>query len=590
MQESVEKKREKLKPYKHKVVAKPIIKLIKPPGEKRLVPKIHVTVRPKEKSSFIAPKTINPPEIENKPKPPPVIGSKPSADKTALEEQEIKSISTVIKVKKESKERLKGSIEELILEPQKLKALSSEIEEPEETRVKTNFDSSIPPIGREIKELLEVPEIKSINFTPSTIKIDFDASLPEFKERVVTIPKLSVTKPQEVIMRNYFDKEVSTQVISKIKELILEVEEKVEEETQVTNVIDELFLSLKGGSCLKWKLNRPLCIILTGDKPDGMRTIEDLMSTKYTFLGFYDFSKNLPWQDVLKSVKEKIKTHKSETREREDDIYNKIISEDLIISDVISVIDKDKIIKGLRDISNRGAKCLIFYTQNVEDFENLDSEVYNVDMKIIRLPKLDDKVKKLISKLTGVDLEVLDDSIDSLWHRAVRVYEEEAEELDRKLPSKDVDYFPERETETHYLMKKLLYHYLKNKKDYKDKEIKVEEPIILDGEGELKKIIPDIIIKGDEKILECWEVETGYPSKDEEEWIKEPFSPYARFVWKLKKYGEGGYKKVNVVLPSIYGHMFKEDVRKVKGYFEEKIELKFYTLHWYKKAGIRFFR
>ena len=58
----------------------------------------------------------------------------------------------------------------------------------------------------------------------------------------------------------------------------------------------------------------------------------------------------------------------------------------------------------------------------------------------------------------------------------------------------------------------------------------------------------------------------------------------------MKKYGEGGYKKVNVVLPSIYGHMFKEDVRKVKGYFEEKIELKFYTLHWYKKAGIRFFR
>ena len=139
-------------------------------------------------------------------------------------------------------------------------------------------------------------------------------------------------------------------------------------------------------------------------------------------------------------------------------------------------------------------------------------------------------------------------------------------------------------------MKKIVYHHLKNKNEYKDKEIKVEEPIILDEEGKPKEIIPDIIVNKAGELIECWEVETGYPSKDEEAWIKEPFSTYARFVWKLKKYGEGEHKKVNVVIPSIYAYLFIDDIRKVKEYFKGKFdELKFYTLHWYKTAGIRFF-
>jgi len=477
MQEAVHKRKEKSEPFKHKRTKKPIFKPKGKAAESKTktqgTPKISAIAEQKGKSRFIAPKTGNPQKIEIKTAALPVFRSKKSTIKSVRTEQEINAISTEIRVKKEAKERLKGSIEELLSDPQQLTNLSGIVKEFEgKIVVKTDFDSSIstikPPTPKVI-EKLKVPEIKSEKFAPSVSKAVFDTSLPKItiEERVVTAPEITVTKQPEVMIRTNFDEEVSSQVVSKIKEKMVEVEKEVEEKLEsektaggepetIENIIDALFISLKGGSCLKWKLTRPLCILLTGDKRDGMRTIEDLISTKYTFHGFYDFSKNLPWQEIVKDAEVERKLHKLPTFEPKKGIYDKIISEELIVSDVVGTNDKDEIIKGLRDISNRGAKCVILYTKNLNDFENLDLEVANADVKIIGLPELDDKAKKLISKLVGIDLETLGASVDSSWRRAVRLYEEEAEELDRKLPSKDVDYFPERETGTHYLRTKPL--------------------------------------------------------------------------------------------------------------------------------------
>lgn len=184
--------------------------------------------------------------------------------------------------------------------------------------------------------------------------------------------------------------------------------------------------------------------------------------------------------------------------------------------------------------------------------------------------------------LIGVDLEHIPaSSVDELWHRAIGLYEEEANELNLKLPH--VPFFRERETTTHYLMKRLVYNSLKNSEEYKGKNIVVEEPLlVLNGKGGIEKVIPDIIVEG-----EYWEIETGYPSKDEP--IMDPYDPFARLVSKLGKYQ--GSLKIRVVVPSIYAQMFREKIKQVKRYFKEvhDIEVKFYTLQWYEEAGIKFF-
>jgi hypothetical protein len=367
--------------------------------------------------------------------------------------------------------------------------------------------------------------------------------------------------------------------LSEHKKAVREIVESMVETSKLVteeNILNELFQVVKGGDLLRWKTHKALCLVLTGDEPkNGMKMIEDIISTKYTFHGFHEFLRNLPWQRDMESGS--VKKGEEILKEMEKEIYDKIISKDLIVSAIVSAKEKKNIIKGLREVAYKGAKCLILYVKDVKDFEDLDLEVADVDIKIVGLPKLDDKTRRSIGTLIGVDLkDVIANSIDQLWHKALKLYEEEVDELNKKLPH--VPFFPEREGLMHFLMKRIVYTYLKNKEEYKSKSIKVEEPLLTpDEKGEVKQVIPDIVIDD-----ECWEVETGYPSKDEP--IMDQSNPFARLVLKLKKYREMGYLKIRVVAPTIYAHMFKDDIKEAKRHFKEvyDLEIKFYTINWSK--------
>jgi hypothetical protein len=348
-------------------------------------------------------------------------------------------------------------------------------------------------------------------------------------------------------------------------------------ESEVEDVLSELLPPLKGS----WKMfdpQRPLCLIVVGKSSDGLAVIEDLMATMYLYRGKYGFFMGLPWQrELSKIVEEELKKtgvkHTPSTRvvEGEEKPYQLITSEKLIVRIFPVESDLMDIVRGLREISRRGPKCVIMYTSNADPFENLDKKVVGVDVKIVALPEFSEKLPKLIGKLLGVDLppEICGGSLDELWGSAVRLYEEEMHSLNDKLPTKGVKYLPEEESEFHYLMKRIVYHYLKEN-GYTNIETEV---LIEREEGQVKPICVDIVADG-----EYWEVETGYPSREEMDLLREPWKPQARLIWKLSRYGE--VDKIHVVLPAIYAHLFKHEVKMVREYFKEKrIDVKFHMIH-----------
>jgi hypothetical protein len=308
MQEAIQKRKENLKLYRPKRTKKPIFK----PKDKntesktRGTPKTPVKRKPKRKARFIAPKTGTPQKIEIKPAALPIFRSKKSTVKSVRTEQEIKLISTEISVKREAKERLKGSIEELLSDPQQLTNLSSVLKEFEKKiSVKTNFDSSIPsersPV---VKEKIKVPAIKSENFTPTVSKTGFDTSLPEIiiEKRVVTAPEITVTKLPEVTTKTRFDEEVSSQVVSKIIGFQeLENEEEANEETVEAVVEGEIVISeiaedevggkeseqldflkiLIGKGAGRISERKPICIIVQKSKDEYEKLITILCRDVY---------------------------------------------------------------------------------------------------------------------------------------------------------------------------------------------------------------------------------------------------------------------------------------------------------------------
>lgn len=347
------------------------------------------------------------------------------------------------------------------------------------------------------------------------------------------------------------------------------------------DIIDKLFTPLHGRGSFDWDINRPVCIILEGDKDEGRRIIEDIVSTRYTFQGVYKFSKSLPWGESGGE-----RSELSDIKSKENSSIDKKIKEEdiLIVSDKIDIEDKDKIVNSLREISHRGKKCVILYVKdNGKELKEEIKKITNVDVVAIKLPKYE--FLDVVGKLVGVDPDISltestpDITIDSSWSKIVRLYEEKMEDLRCKLPY--VAYYQERETETHYLMKRVVYNWLKNENP--NKEIKVEEPIILDDQNKLKEIKPDVIMED-----VSWEVETGYPSEEERELIRDSSDPFSRLTWKLGKYGET-YKNVNVVFPSIYVHLFRKEIKEIKKYFNGKIKLKFYTINWSKASVVRYY-
>jgi len=356
-------------------------------------------------------------------------------------------------------------------------------------------------------------------------------------------------------------------------------------ELEAENVLDELLPSLKGES-RELSLLRPLCLIAVGKSADGLGMVEHLVSTKYTYYGEYGFFMGLPWQKELMlskiaegRIKKKGVRHVSHSEIKEsknEKPYSLITSERLIVR-IPSVNEENvlEVIRGLKEISKRGPKCIILYTQDVRPLEDLDKKVLDIDVIVIALPEYNEKLSRLIEKLLGIDLPppAFEESIDDLWGSAVRLYEDKMKQLDGELPTKEVGFFPERESLLHYLMKRIVYWHLK-KSDYISVRAEPLKPLIDEANQFIGYVVPDIIADD-----EYWEVETGYPTEEEKELIMEPWNPRARLTWKLSKY-KGTPSKIRVVFPAIYAHLFQHDIIRVKKYFQEReIDIKFYTIY-----------
>jgi len=315
-------------------------------------------------------------------------------------------------------------------------------------------------------------------------------------------------------------------------------------------------------------------LIAVGKSKDGLGMIEHLMTIKYTYYGEYGFLMGLPLQKELIRM-----------GQIKEGPYSLITSERLIVS-IPSVNEENimKIIRGLKEISKRGPKCVILYTPDVRLVEDLDKEVLDVNVIIVSLPEYNERLPRLIERLLGIDLppRIYEKNLDELWSSAVRLYEEEMKRLDDELPTEGVKFFPERETFFHYLMKRIVYWHLKN--NYARVEVEELKPLINEANQFVGYVVPDV--KADD---EYWEVETGYPSEEEKALIREYWDPRVRLIWKLSKY-ENSPSKIRVVFPAIYAYLFRHEIMSVKKYFKERgIDIKFYTIYLHQRGELKRF-
>ena len=604
MQETIEKRKEKLK---HKIAIKPVFKPKSKEGIKERK-EISVEVKTeksegqqKVKAGFVPP-TIVGHKLERGKTNLPLFGPK-QATKISASEEKMKLTAMEIKVKREVKEHLKGSVEEVVSEPQELKALSSEIEEPKETLVKTNFDLSIPLIGREIEKPLEVPEIKLINFTPSTIKTDFDASLPkiEFKERVVAIPKLSVTKPPEVITRNYFDNEVSSWVISEIKvaeeveteeeeiatavgalekKEIATLEELKEEIGEVGGGLLDIFFApidkehdLKG--ILRASSERPVVILAEKSDDDYLDALKLILREIYRIKvgGF-------PEAIVTKKEKEEVEAIKAERRIHVIDDSEGKFFESFKINKVgnFEKVDMDKLLEErIEELFSQGFGFLIFYLKR----ENFDYLCNSFGIKEHKIPKLiliqgkelkEDEIEKISSASWGF-LEPNGSwrSLSDYFSGYEKKFYNKLEKLSETKYAISVRESAEdeeggKESNLHYLLKIFLVKYLREK-------LKIEGEI--ETEKEKEGIIPDIFIPGENLAIE---VETLYGTG---------MARLRRLGKTIEKYKEKRYK-LWVVIPNLQLLLFSKSIKEIIKTFRDKAELEIFGVDLSKQELVPF--
>ncbi len=494
-------------------------------------------------------------------------------------------------------------------------------------RLNEKKTSDIQARRKEI-EYNEIPIIKSVNFYKTELKRGSEKSL------VQVVPKVKLPSPVEVAHREKYKalivlprekteiergrSEVTiteipqiplstiyeTGLLEKRKSMLKEREMGIKAKTIVgesisggkepENIVEKLFPHLSGTGILDWDIYRPIIVFIK--EKDGRKMLEDLISKKYCFQGFYRFAKELPWGGAeLKEVYVRSGRGATVLLHKIKQITSSSVKSDaLIVSGALAENKKEAedIINSIKEISEKGNKCIILHVkEGLEEIENRVRKIHNVDVCIIGLPERNEETKALMAEMMGISPDsIVGKTVDDYWYDAIKVLErkeKECDELPERIGDVKIKFYPERETTRHYVMKKLVCHWIK--REFSNKKIEVEEPIRVTEEGKIEKVIPDITChwsEGSEMKKEYWEVETGYPSEAEKGVIIDWFDPRARLVWKLRKYLEFGCveerSRVNVVLPSVYVYLFKKALRKVKRQFKGEIDLKFYTIDWTK--------
>lgn len=344
-------------------------------------------------------------------------------------------------------------------------------------------------------------------------------------------------------------------------------------------------------SSFDWDYGKLAVIIAVSNDEDSKEMLEQIVARKYAYHGNFTFEQDLESKDTkyrkLEEIREVIPANK--------EIIEKIKTPKLIISSIVQKKRWSVLVKALKDIAELGKKCVILYPKE-NDIKVLIyriKNIPNVELKVIKLPKWNENTCKLIGKLQGIDEKTLqknlfemketwkelntkelkfEGTVDEAYSLAWKMNEKIRKQIkDSDKISKDLNkwlpqaigkyYFSHSESKNHFLTKKYVYWLLKMANP--EKNILLEQP-------DASKKIPDI--KFDDQ---NWEIETGYPSKEELEKNQEQSDAFVHLM-KLNKYESED--KVNVILPNLYAYIFRKQIKNVKRNLGSNI--KFYTINW----------
>ena len=407
---------------------------------------------------------------------------------------------------------------------------------------------------------------------------------PQLKTFTLQIKKLEKKKIdlKEVILPG-------NKILERLSKEKLDETEIESEKEEADDILERLFNLQR--SSFDWDYGKLAVIIAVSDDEDSKEMLEQIVARKYAYHGNFTFEQDLESKDTkyrkLEEIREVIPANK--------EIIEKIKTPKLIISSIVQKKRWSVLVKALKDIAELGKKCVILYPKE-NDIKVLIyriKNIPNVELKVIKLPKWNENTCKLIGKLQGIDEKTLqknlfemketwkelntkelkfEGTVDEAYSLAWKMNEKIRKQIkDSDKISKDLNkwlpqaigkyYFSHSESKNHFLTKKYVYWLLKMANP--EKNILLEQP-------DASKKIPDI--KFDDQ---NWEIETGYPSKEELEKNQEQSDAFVHLM-KLNKYESED--KVNVILPNLYAYIFRKQIKNVKRNLGSNI--KFYTINW----------
>lgn len=246
----------------------------------------------------------------------------------------------------------------------------------------------------------------------------------------------------------------------------------------------------------------------------------------------------------------------------------------------------EKIVEKLKEVETQGLKYVIFHLPIEGLPEKVKEEIEgksSIPVYIIGLLK-DEAIIRAKSRLleffgSGIKFVSEFESLDSWWNSFQRKLEEIQEKRIKEVyKDKDINFKKlDNETISHYLMKAIVYKYLK----LRGYEVKVEEPFLTGDQVNTHVNIPDLkASKNGEEIVV--EIETGYPTEEEkEEYRSEVINPEER-IMSEKKLGKYTDTDVRLVVPNLFAIVHRRMLKKLKGYFKTKlnVDLTVYTVDW----------
>ncbi|MEM2144308.1 MAG: hypothetical protein QW279_03035, partial [Candidatus Jordarchaeaceae archaeon] len=349
------------------------------------------------------------------------------------------------------------------------------------------------------------------------------------------------------------------------------------------DILDYIFVPVGGeklSSLFGLTAHKPRCIIITGDREQGKKIVEDLVKDELEYWG--DYSPKVKQIDGI--IKDKklifmIGSREADPREVVESISekdNRVVSISLPVGYTEWV---EKIVEKLKEVETQGLKYIILHIDEKVPktiTEKIPHEV-RIPYCIIDLPS-GEKISKVRHQLlallgegigTRIPIEIV--NLTAFWNHLQREMDKIAREMNEKIDRddelKDITLL-EKETSLHYVLRGLTCKYLRQSGYKVDVEARMEHGIV-----------PDLISykKGERFFVE---VETCIPTKEE---LGERvfIHPEERLKKKLNKYKVEGGGRLMLVVPNTFTMVHKINLKNIKNYLKKiGFETSIHTLDW----------